>query len=517
MITAWDAASALPWNFLDAIHQGAARPVLGLAIADASEQVSSDAGDLVLAVGFSDVEELLGRLDQTPAAGVVVRRAWADSVELRGACEAADLTLLSLAEGATWSVTAGVLRTIIDASASGQGWPNAPDQVYADLFGMADIVSSIVMAPVTIEDANSRIVAYSTGQEDVDEARMASIFGRQVPQRIRDHFRSLGVIRRLSRTDEPFYVPADGGIRGRYIIPVHVGHEWLGSVWALTDAAAPVERDRELHSATELIALHLLRMRAQGTMAQQAQADRLRGALRGGSALPDAGEGPWRVAVLQGPDEVVELEARRELWVAVARRSGWRQPLITDYGERVYAVLRADGEEPGTLPWVSALVGAERDNQAMIAITVGGPVDSFEDLAASRLTAEELDRLEGCDVPVTTLEGAWARLTLARAVEGLAPHPAISPLHGYLERDGDPEGTDVDTLEAVIDHWGEPKRAARQLGVHPNTVRYRLTRLTSAIEVNLEDAAQRLALRLEIAAIRSGDPDQGSAERVDSP
>ena len=67
-----------------------------------------------------------------------------------------------------------------------------------------------------------------------------------------------------------------------------------------------------------------------------------------------------------------------------------------------------------------------------------------------------------------------------------------------------PEGaTMLATLEAVIDYWGEPRRAAQALGVHPNTVRYRTARLADWCDIDLDDPAQRLAVRLEIARIRA--------------
>ncbi|WP_442940324.1 helix-turn-helix domain-containing protein [Nocardioides sp. B-3] len=55
-----------------------------------------------------------------------------------------------------------------------------------------------------------------------------------------------------------------------------------------------------------------------------------------------------------------------------------------------------------------------------------------------------------------------------------------------------------------MDYWGEPRRAAHALGIHPNTVRYRLTRLAERWPVDLTDPAQRPALRPEIAGKQAG-------------
>ena len=58
-----------------------------------------------------------------------------------------------------------------------------------------------------------------------------------------------------------------------------------------------------------------------------------------------------------------------------------------------------------------------------------------------------------------------------------------------------------DTVRAVIDHWGEPRRAADVLGVHANTVRNRMSRFGEVTGIDLGDPSQRLAVRLELHAM----------------
>ena len=47
----------------------------------------------------------------------------------------------------------------------------------------------MVDAPVTIEDANSRVLAYSARQELTDPARVATIMGRRMPDDVLARFR----------------------------------------------------------------------------------------------------------------------------------------------------------------------------------------------------------------------------------------------------------------------------------------------------------------------------------------
>lgn len=508
MITAAGLAEALTPAFVELVEAGADRPVLAMEVAEAGAVPAVDRGDLVLGVGVRDEADVLGLVTAADgAAGLVLRRSWARLPGVREQCARLELPLLAVAEGATWISIMDLMRAALDTAAAGRHRVGSTDRVYGDLFDMADKVSAIIQAPITIEDATSRVVAYSMGQEDVDEARMSTIVGRRVPREVRDHFRSLGVFRRLARSGEPFLVPAgEDGVKARYIVPIRTGGEWLGSVWAVVDTPVPDERRHELNAAVEVIALYLLRLRSQSELHRQVQLDQLRTTLRGGvSARPDwLDDGPWRVAVLHGPADELTAEARRELWLALVRRSGWRQPLVADVDDSVYVLLRAETTGPGSWPWLSEIVRDEAQRNAAFGLMAGSIVRTAAELGESRSQADELDRLrpDRVEGPVASTETAWPALVLARAVSGLAPLPPVSPLTLLAERDHD--GVLVATLEAVVDYWGEPQRAARALGVHPNTVRYRLARLAELCPVDLDDPAQRLAVRLEIARLRAG-------------
>ncbi|MDQ3934139.1 MAG: helix-turn-helix domain-containing protein, partial [Actinomycetota bacterium] len=58
------------------------------------------------------------------------------------------------------------------------------------------------------------------------------------------------------------------------------------------------------------------------------------------------------------------------------------------------------------------------------------------------------------------------------------------------------------TLRAWLDHGGRIEEAARHLGVHPQTVRYRLRQLRGIFGDGLDDPEQRFALALALRAAR---------------
>jgi len=59
----------------------------------------------------------------------------------------------------------------------------------------------------------------------------------------------------------------------------------------------------------------------------------------------------------------------------------------------------------------------------------------------------------------------------------------------------------LETLRAYLDDPGQPARIAERLGVHPQTVRYRLRRLRELFaDGSLDDADRRFALALALRA-----------------
>lgn len=504
VITAASLADSLPPGFVEVVVPGEPRPVFGLEIAEVGDQTAADRGELVTVVGAVEPEQVLAIVAScAEASGLLLRRRLADDDEVARLCAETGLPLLGMVEGASLSSVVAVVRSAIDAAAAHER--GSADHLHDDLFHVADRISSLLRAPVTIEDASSHVLAYSRGQSDIDAARTATIVGRRVPREVRDHFRSLGVFRRMARSDAPFFVPAGaGGVKARYVIPVRAGGEWLGSIWAIAENPLPLGHERELDAATELVALSLLRLRAQVELHQQVQLDQVRSVVRG--SVTDQPEwledGPWRVAVLAGPADL-GAEARCQLWQALCRRRGWRRPVVADLGDHVYAVLRVGSSGPGTDGWLADLVRREGRSNPAVRMYVGATVVATRELEDSRMTAAELAAVAGAGGPVVTVADGWPAVVLARALRGQESHPVVSPLKELLDDDG--AAVLIDTLEALIDFWGEPKRAARSLGVHPNTVRNRMARLVSLCPIDLEDPEQRLALRLEIARLRARD------------
>ncbi|WP_432891311.1 PucR family transcriptional regulator [Kribbella sp. CA-245084] len=510
MITAPDLIAAVGPALFEMVVTGKGdSEVRDVFLADPQEAATGQPGDLVLGLGLRDAEdavELVERCAASGSSGVVLRTALAHEPTVVSAAEKTRLTLVSLQPSVTWAHVVWLMRGVIDRAAAPDS-PAAGDAgVHQELFALADAAAAIVDAPVTIEDNQSRVLAYSSGQDFTDPTRVSTIVGRRVPAEVIAHFRARGIFRRLARSSEPFLVP-DGpnGIRPRLVVPVRAGGEWLGSIWAVVDGPVSDAVTAELSNAASVLALHLLRLRAQADVARRSAIDRLRTILRQFS--PDSPvdvrlpRQPWRVVALGSPDGY-DVPQQLDLWESTGRRHGWSEPQLADLDGTVLAVV-TDTDGPGSWNWLQKLVQEQAPGTYAAA---GGPARGPADLPSSRAEAVELLGLVRRGLapgPALRVEEAWHVLTVHRAVTSLDTTKLDGPLATLLRHDIDHDTGYVETLQAWLDYPGQPQRAARELHLHTNTLRHRMKRIGEIAELDLSDPRERLALQLQIAAVRT--------------
>ncbi|HYH33096.1 MAG TPA: helix-turn-helix domain-containing protein [Pseudonocardia sp.] len=516
MITVAALVDAVGPGLLRAVGTGGGAQVTDVTLAEPDEDVVGVAGDLVLGIGLptaADAAELIERAAARGACGAVLKPPLARDPLVVAAGDRAGIAVLELAPHASWAHLVWLVRGVVDRAAA-PGPPALGDAgVHGELLALADAAAAIIDAPVTIEDAHSRVLAYSARQEHTDQARVSTIVGRRVPDEVVAHFRARGVFRKLARTSEPLYITdVPEGSLPRLVIPVRAGGEWLGSIWAVV--AGPVADDRveELTRAASVLALHLLRLRAQAGMARRASIDRLREALRAPAPAVDADlwlpDGPWRVVALQAAGASGDVQGHLDLWESISRRFGWNQPLLVDLDSAVFALVTTSGRASaaGSMGWLAKLVGTVHAHDPTLSAAAGGAATSRAELPRSRAEAAELRALmasEHVRGPLTRIEDAWDTVVVARARS--AVHPEISllggPLPALVAHDRDQHTDYLATLAAWLRHAGEPKAAATELRIHPNTLRYRMRRLGEVAPVDLGSPQVRLALQLQLCAL----------------
>lgn len=497
------------------------RPVSDVVIAEPGRRTQLAAGDLVLGVSVGtgkDAVELVRHAGERGAAAVLLKPPTADQSAVVSAGRAAGLSLVEVRSGTGWAQLVWLLRTVLDAEADAAETQDAADGL-GDLFRLADAVASVVDAPVTIEDANSRVLAYSARQDRTDPARVSTIMGRRVPDDVLARFRSRGVFRELSRGGNPIYVAAQrDGTLPRLIVPIRMGGELLGSMWAVVPDKVPDARAAAFADAGAVVALHLLRRRARVDAERRRSAERVRallegeGSVRVAAAELDLADVPHRVVAIdaagreeanRGEIDAIRSEGLRlALWERITSGIG-RRPAVADLNGLLYAVV-PDGAGEGGWDALRAALSGPAGEHALAA--AGVPVPLAE-LPRSRVQAQEtLGLLRAGLVPggVADYGEAWAVVALHRlaTAASTAGVDDVGPLP-MLRRHDDANGTDyLGTLYEWLRHPGDPRAAGQALRIHPNTLRYRMRKIGELAGVDLGDPDVRLALLVQLAASR---------------
>ena len=161
------------------------------------------------------------------------------------------------------------------------------------------------------------------------------------------------------------------------------------------------------------------------------------------------------------------------------------------------SVARSDATAP-TVRHDETRSAARRDDEPPpVAI---GPTVPWHEAASSLRRAAAAFRLAaggGIDGPLVVAEQHLATLLLA-ADRGLAADLAASRLAPLAQLADGPRARLTETLRAWLDRPGQVQAVAAELGVHPQTVRYRLRQLRELFGTRLEDPEARFELSLAL-------------------
>ena len=467
-------------------------------------------GVLVLAVGVDperpEATTLVDRAGVAGAAGVVVRADHGMPPALAEAAERAGVTLLVAPKGAAWGQLYSLLRTSLVGARPGAGTGTSGVPV-GDLFSLADAIATAVGGPVTIEDPQWRVLAYSNLDQEIDEPRRHTILGRVPPREWQERIDAAGVSR-LLRTANGVVRFESEGLVPRRVVAVRAGGELLGAIWLAADEAAlPPDWEEQLERAAELSAMHLVAHRAAEDLERRARGASVRELLDG---LSPAGH---RAPSL--PLTVIAFDAAdgdRGRWLAAGERvlsvvslfseAVHREVTCALVDERIWALVPGDAGAQRLVALAQQIVRRVADVLGLrLVAAISTQALQVRDLPAARAEAERALAVVAARPdagPVVHVDDVRASCVLHELLELAGERPGLR--RGRVEelaslRHGSAQ---LATLRAYLDAHGDVGRAARSLGVHPNTLRYRLRRVVEVTGIDLEDPDERLVTELQL-------------------
>ncbi|MEU6008401.1 helix-turn-helix domain-containing protein [Streptomyces sp. NPDC047453] len=386
---------------------------------------------------------------------------------------------------------------------------------------LVDEISELLGAPATLENRNFELIAFgaydSEGDLDpsaLDPVRTRSILTRRSTAAVRHWFESFGITRATGPVRIP-RTPEAGVYRGRICLPVRHRGVVLGYVWLLDYEPGPTEQ--------QLAAAMLVTGRIGALLADEAQhgADltrELRAVLTAEPGWPqDMAVAELRTALgvrADGPHTVVCVapwpSADPDDAPSVRTLPGARALCAIPWGTTGQSlVLLVSLRATDTLtPAVSAATRL-LERAAASGPSGGGGGGVAAGIAAARTGLAELGTAwaEASAAARAALAeprlgpvARWAAIGPYRLLTGLPPEAAHDPaLHGLLS----PAHRELArTAEVYLDCAGQAGRTAAELGIHRQTLYYRLSRVEQLTGLDLDDGEDRLLLHMALKAAR---------------
>ncbi|MBV9292835.1 MAG: helix-turn-helix domain-containing protein [Frankiales bacterium] len=512
---------------IDAVEapKGVDVAVAGPRMWDPSDPASVGIEEIVFAVNVDPT---------SPAAAAAVTdaaMAGATAIAFKGDRDQLDATLapLAVARGvallhvsadASWDQLHALVRNA--AATSGKAVASGEDAPLGDLFALADALAAAIGAAVTVEAADSTLLAYSNLDHPIDEARRDTILGRRTPGKWAAVLEEEGIPRQILAAPPDTAVQVSdpaGQARDRLVIAVRAGGEIIGTIWAVEGDTPFDERARTLlEESAPLAALHLLRHRASDDLQRTERSGVLRALLDG---RHDAADGSAMLGLDVATSSVVvnfQLVAGRDdvdvaVWrtravdlIVLACDAFRRRVTCVGIGPSVYALFPVSDDGGAALRrFVSELAGRIVDGLGVPVVAgIGSVAARLSDVPASRRDADRAARvlLHNAADQTGSVDDLRVASIMLELSDVLAAHPELRlpALDALVSYDAEHTKSYVATLRALARASWDNVAAARELNLHPNSLRYRLRRIEELTGLVLDDPAHRLLLSLHLLA-----------------
>lgn len=387
---------------------------------------------------------------------------------------------------------------------------------------LIDEISELLGAPATLENRDFELIVFGAYDDEgdldptvLDPVRTRSILTRRSTAAVRSWFEGFGITRATGPVRIP-PTPEAGVYRGRICLPVRHRGVVLGYVWLLDGDPGPT--DAQLAAAMEVTA------RIGALLADEAQhgADLTRELRAVLAAEPgwqrDAAVAELRTALgarADGPHTVVCVapwpSADPAQAPSVRTLPGATALCTVPWGatDHCLAVLVRLRSTQTVTPAMSVATRLRERAGAGVGAAGAAAAGAVAGIAAARTGIAELGtawqeasaaaRAALADArfgPVADWSGIGPYRLLTALPAVAAADPVVAPLltaaHRELAR----------TAEAFLDCAGQAGRTAAQLGIHRQTLYYRLSRVEQLTGLDLDDGEDRLLLHMALKAAR---------------
>ncbi|MGN7375412.1 PucR family transcriptional regulator [Bacillus halotolerans] len=391
---------------------------------------------------------------------------------------------------------------------------------------VADHISEVLQCPITIEDVNHKLLAYSTHSDCTDPARTSTIIGRRVPEKVINKLWKDGTIPALLKTDQPIRVKEidEVGLSNRVAISIWKNNQVLGFIWALEIQKTLSDDDLlTLKMAANAVRNKLLKLQIRKTKNEERsqeffwkmltghiyqEQDMTDGFNKLGMVVPSE----FSVMIIRVNGELTEKTEQQLHYLQETTQQV--HALLTTVDSNELIILTAPKTDRPFQDLKQFAFSTQRQLRERYkiedaSIAIGGIYNSISFVCRSYQEALSVLKAKERFAEETKQLFSFSELGIYQYLDVLDEKRKQTGYFNYslskLEQyDRDHQSNMVETLERFIEADSNVNTASKLLNIHVNTLNYRLKRISQIAEIDLKNVNQKFTIYLDIKLRNKG-------------
>ncbi|QNG60620.1 PucR family transcriptional regulator [Bacillus sp. PAMC26568] len=385
---------------------------------------------------------------------------------------------------------------------------------------VADRISEVLQCPITIEDINHRLLAYSTHDDCTDPARISTIIGRRVPEKVINSLWRDGTIPTLLQTDDPIRVKNidEVGLGNRIAISIWKNNEVLGFIWALEINKTLSDDELDLlKKAAQVVKNKLLNLHNRKSKKEERNQEFFWKLLTGhihhendiSNGFHEIGITPpskHSVVLFRFNEEIKEPTEKQINYLLQTTQQVHIILSTLDQNELII-LLSPKSNQPLTdikqfVDW-TILQLKERFKIEHVKAGIGSIYTQTDQIELSYKEAIAVQNIKKRFGKETEGLISFSELGIYQYLDLLHEKHKQEGFLNYalrrLKEYDDVHHTNlIETLEIYLDKDSNVNEAAKALNVHVNTLSYRMKRISQIAELDLRDPNQKITVYLHL-------------------
>ncbi|WP_152656073.1 CdaR family transcriptional regulator [Oceanobacillus sp. CFH 90083] len=402
-------------------------------------------------------------------------------------------------------------------------------QPFSNLDSLADTISEVLACPITIEDANHYVLAYSKHTENIDQARIGTIMNRKVPDKVINGLWKNGAMPKLIDNDQPVIIPEikEIGLGNRIAISIWKNNEILGFIWAHTGNKEYAADDLEaLKKAAQQVKKFILQKLPDRKNTEQAYKDffwQLLTADFVNTSIIQSYEKQFNIQLQDGL-AIVVFRFEDEITPQIEKHAYYLSETVMqvntifrlfddqdfillvrlwkddDTSDKIHQFISQFQEKISIQLQLTSMYGAASQIYSSAKDMTRAYEEALQGLSLQKQFPNQLD---ACFLYEDLGIFQWIDMLNRHRQKRQHTNKYIYKLQQYDQRQ---QSNLLYTLEKFLENDSNVHRTAKALFIHPNTMNYRLKRIYEISHLDLKNPHQKIAVYLELLADKLGRP-----------